>query len=174
MINGIRQGHESAFAQLFESYYRPLSIFASRFVSDLETAKEIVQDFFVHLFENCQTLVITTSLESYLYQSVRNRCLNHIQSQKVRKKHLDQYGKEMPSTEDLESLIRETELEHQIFQIISNLPPQCQKIFRLSRVKGLRNQEIAEILKISVRTVETQVSKALKILRKGLGDQLNL
>jgi RNA polymerase sigma-70 factor (ECF subfamily) len=78
IIKGIRAGRESAFEELFKDYYRPLSVFALRYVPDLELAKEIVQGFFVHLYENRKSIIISNSLESYLYQSVRNRCLNHI------------------------------------------------------------------------------------------------
>ena len=170
MIKGIRAGRESAFNQLFQDYYRPLSVFALKYVSDLESAKEIVQDLFVHLYETRQSIMITNSLESYLYQSVRNRCLNQIKQQHTRKMHLDQYHSEKDTAEDMEARIRETELEHTIFQIVSGLPAQCKRIFKMSRVKGLSNSEIAEQLKISKRTVETQISNALKILRDKLGD----
>jgi len=169
IIKGIRAGRESAFEQLFADYYRPLSIFALKYVSDLEIAKEIVQVFFVHLFESRKTIVISNSLESYLYQSVRNRCLNHIRKMKTHKHHEDQYHLEQESYETMEEKIQVIELEHAIFKIIASLPPQCQKIFKLSRVNGLSNSEIAGQLGISKRTVETQISNALKALRNKLG-----
>jgi len=170
IIRGIREGRESAFEVLFTQYYRPLSVFALKYVGDLETSKEIVQNLFVHLCETRHTLVITNSLESYLYQSVRNRCLNHIKQIRTREEHLKQYRSEQDESEDIESRIRETELEHRIFKIVEELPPQCKNIFTLSRSKGLSNGEIAEMLGISKRTVETQISNALKILRKNLGN----
>ncbi len=169
IIKGIRAGRESAFELLFKEFYRPLSVFALRYVSDLAIARDIVQNFFVHLFENRKSIIISSSLESYLYQSVRNRCLNHIKRVKTQKQHLDQYHDERKSFEDMEERIQETELEHTIFKIIESLPPQCQKVFSLSRVKGLSNSEIADQLNISKRTVETQISKALKVLRDKLG-----
>ena len=76
MIRSLRSGRESAYDKLFRDYYRPLSVFAVKYVTDLDLAREIVQNLFVHLYENRSSLVITTSLESYLYQSIRNRCLN--------------------------------------------------------------------------------------------------
>jgi RNA polymerase sigma-70 factor (family 1) len=170
IIKGIRAGRESAFEVLFKDYYRPLSVFALRYMSDLELAKEIVQGFFVHLYENRKSIIITNSLESYLYQSVRNRCLNHIRQKKTQKQHLDQFNLKQETSENLEEKIQATELEHIIFQIIASLPPQCQRIFNLSRVKGLSNSEIAVQLDISKRTVETQISNALKALRNTLGD----
>lgn len=170
IIKSIRAGRESAFEELFSEYYRPLSVFALKYVGDLENSKEIVQNLFVHLYENRQNLIVTTSLESYLYQSVRNRCLNHIKQTRIRKEHLEHYRSEHEESEDLEARIRETELEHQMFKIVDKLPPQCKNIFTMSRAKGLSNGEIAEMLGISKRTVETQISNALKTLRNNLGD----
>lgn len=165
IIQGIRLGREGTYKELFSEYYRPLSVFAMKYVEDLESAKEIVQDLFVHLFQNRESLVISSSISSYLYQAVRNRCLNQIRKNQTKRKHLDLYQAEQESSEDLEARIMETELEHQIFKIVESLPPQCRKIFTLSRVNGFSNAEIAEQLQISKRTVETQISTALKTLR---------
>lgn len=170
IIKGIRAGRESAYAILFDEYYRPLSVFATKYISDLETAKEIVQDLFVSIYENRRSVLITTSLKSYLFQSVRNRCLNHLKHLQVERKHLAQVANEQESSEDLETRIMETELEHRIYKIVSELPPKCQEIFRMSRVNGMKNKEIAKRLDISIRTVETQISNALKVLRKKLGE----
>ena len=104
MIRDLRSGRESAYDRLFRDYYRPLSVFASKYVSDLEIAREIVQNLFVHLYENRSSLIITTSLESYLYQSVRNRCLNQIKQWKTQKEHLEKYKSEQDGTEDLETV----------------------------------------------------------------------
>ena len=168
MIKGLRSGRESAYDQLFKEFYQPLSVFANSYVHDLETAKEIVQDLFVHLYEKRKTLVITTSIKSYLYQSVRNRCLNQIKHQQVQKMHHDRMKPEQNFSENLEDKIRETELEHMIFKVVDQLPPQCRRIFNMSRVSGLSNGEIAGQLDISKRTVETQISNALKVLREKL------
>lgn len=172
IIKGIRAGRESTYASLFNEFYRPLSVFATGYVNDMETAREIIQDLFVTIYENRKSLVISTSLRSYLFQAVRNRCLNHIKHLHVKRKHLDQISVEQESTEDLEARIMETELEHRIFKIVDGLPPKCQEIFRMSRVNGLSNKEIAEKFQISIRTVETQISNALKVLRKKLGEDL--
>ena len=170
MIRGLRSGRESAYDRLFKDYYRPLSVFALKYVSDLEMAREIVQNLFVYLYENRSSLVITTSIESYLFQSVRNRCLNQIKQWKTQKEHLEKYSTEQDGAEDLEATIRENELEHAIFKIVDSLPSQRQNVFIMSRVNGLSNSEIAEKLNISKRTVETHISHALKILREKLGD----
>lgn len=168
MIKGLRSGRESAYEQLFKEYYKPLTVFATGYLEDLESGKEVVQDLFVYLYEKRKNLVITTSIKSYLYRSVRNRCLNHIKHQQVRKKHQDQMKPELQESENLEDRIRETELEYMVSQIVDQLPPQCKRIYTMSRVSGLSNREIAEQLEISKRTVETQISNALKVLREKL------
>jgi RNA polymerase sigma-70 factor (ECF subfamily) len=168
MIKGLRSGRESAYEQLFKEYYKPLSVFASGYLEDLESGKETVQDLFVYLYEKRKTLVITTSIKSYLYQSVRNRCLNQIKHQQVRKMHQDRMKPDMQESENLEDKIRETELEHMVSKVVDELPPQCKRIFTMSRVSGRSNSEIAEQLEISKRTVETQISNALKVLREKL------
>jgi len=169
IIRGIKAGDEQTYSHLFETYYRVLSVFAFRYVTDLEVASEIVQDLFVHIYENRQTLMISTSLKSYLYQSVRNRCLNHLKQVKNHGRHLDELTWEVAESLDPETIYHETELESRVFQIVSDLPSRCQEIFIMSRVEGKKNSEIASKLKLSVRTVETQISRALKILRKKMG-----
>jgi RNA polymerase sigma-70 factor (family 1) len=168
MIKGLRSGRESAYEQLFKEYYKPLSVFASGYLEDLESGKEIVQDLFVSLYEKRKSLVINSSLKSYLYRSVRNRCLNHIKHQQVRKKHQEGMMPVMQESHKLEDKIRETELEYMVSKIVDQLPPRCKRIFIMSRVSGLSNREIAEQLAISKRTVETQISNALKVLREKL------
>ena len=168
MIKGLRSGRESAYEQLFKEFYQPLTVFANGYVEDLESGKEIVQDLFVHLYEKRKNLVITTSIKSYLYQSVRNRCLNHLKHRQVQKMHHDRMKTELNFSDNLEDKIRETELEHMVSKVVEQLPPQCRRIFNMSRVSGLSNGEIAEQLKISKRTVETQISNALKVLREKL------
>lgn len=172
IISGLKAGYESSYKQLFNEYYLLLSAFANKYVKDPEEAKEIVQDLFVHLFEIRNSLIITTSLKSYLYQSVRNRCLNHIKFIQLQEENLENLKAEGSPAIIQEDKIMETELEYRIFQIVSELPLQCQRIFRMSRVDGKQNREIAQILNLSIRTVETQISKALKILRNSLQDYL--
>jgi len=174
LITGLIAGNEKSYNQLFEEYYAVLSVFAKKYVNDIELAKELVQDFFVHLFEIRESLSIQTSLKSYLYQSVKNRCLNYINQNNIRNKHLENIKISSDTTTNLEEIIEETELEQQIFKIVSGLPAQCQNIFQMSRVNGMKNKEISEKLNISIRTVEKQISKALKSLRVKLKPYLNL
>jgi len=169
IISGFKSGNEKAYEQLFFDFYPQLTVFARKYVLDIEMAKEIVQAVFVRIFEKRKSISIKTSVKSYLYQSVKNECLNHIRHQKIHNEHIEQIKQQSEeSSFEWSDKMLETELEYKIFQSVEKLPKQCQKIFKMSRLEGKKNKEIAEILQISKRTVETQISKALKLLRKEL------
>jgi RNA polymerase sigma-70 factor (ECF subfamily) len=166
LINRLRKGEGLAYELLFKEYYKVLTVFANKYVNDLETAKELVQDLFVHLYEKREYLDINSSLKSYLFRSTHNRCINYINAKKIRIRHAD-YIMNNADIQDniLEQEVNKTELEHALYKAINQLPPKCRSIFKMNRFEGLSNGEIAERLKLSKRTVETQISKALKILR---------
>jgi len=84
IIEGLRSGRESAYQQLFERFYRKLVVFAMKYIGDLEVARDLVQDLFLSIYESRRSISIQTSLKSYLYSAVKNRCLNHIRHQAVR------------------------------------------------------------------------------------------
>lgn len=169
IISGLKSGFEKAYEQLFFDYYPQLTVFAKKYVQDIEMAKEIVQTIFIRIFEKRKSIIIETSIKSYLYQSVRNECLNHIRHENIHNEHIKQYRLQSENNSiEWSDKMDETELEYKIFQSVEKLPKQCQKIFKMSRIEGKKNKEIAEILQISKRTVETQISRALKVLRKEL------
>ena len=171
MVESLRAGNEKAYAKLFQEYYRPLAVYANKYLNDLDSSKELVQDLFVSLYENRKTQLISTSLKSYLYQSVRNRCMNQLKKEAVRRDYQKQAKHSGASDDSLEDQIHANELEHQIFRIISQLSPKCREVFIMSRVNGIRNKEISNKLGISIRTVETHISNVLKALRQHLGDE---
>jgi RNA polymerase sigma-70 factor (family 1) len=166
LIGRLRSGEEAAYKALFTEYYKVLTVFANKYLRDIEASKELVQDLFVHLYERRENLDINSSLKSYLFRSTHNRCINYINAQKIRVK----YAEHVNFTTDiqdnnLEHQVNTAELEHALYKAIGELPPKCRSIFKMNRFEGLSNTEIAEQLKLSKRTVETQISKALKILR---------
>jgi len=167
IIAGIRSGEETAFRMLFESYYQRLVVYSNKYLDDLEASRDLVQEFFMNLYESADTLSIHTSLKSYLYGSVRNRCLNFIKYVEVRQKHREKILRtEIENLTTTEDTMDALELEERISQIVCNLPEQCRKIYNMSRVDGKSNKEIASDLELSIRTVETQISNALKVLRE--------
>lgn len=164
------EGNINDFEALFKLYYAPLVVYACRFVADTEIAREIVQDFFVRLYEKRHTLSIDTSIKSYLYRSVYNCCINFINQRTIQDKHLRNIDMEKVDEDNLENEINRIELQQKISEVIESLPAKCRRIFTMNRLEGLRNEEIAAKLNLSKRTVETQISKALKILRQKLAN----
>ena len=164
----IRLGDVEAFSRLFRQSYEPLCLYARRFVHDLDTAENIVQDVFVRFWDNRETLAIHTSLRSYLFTAVRNCCLNQIKHGRFSfsltgEEHQPAYSSNQPDAQ-----IESDELAAAIGKAIGELPPKCREIFSLAKFDGLSYQEIAEIQNVSINTVKTQLKRALKSLSKSL------
>ena len=168
-LDQLKTGDLKAFESLFREYYKPLVVYALKYVGDAEAAKEIVQEFFVRLYEKRNTLAIDTSLKSYLYRSIYNSCINLISHREMRSRHLKNLTQQTEN-EFSENPVALIELQARIAHYVEDMPEQCRKIFKMNRFDGLRNEQIAGELGISKRTVETQISKALKILRRKLSD----
>lgn len=164
LIRLLKAGNEKAFKAIFHRYYRPLTLFALKYVGDVEEAKEITQEFFIRIWSRRTALEIT-SLKAYLYRGVKNACLNHLESGKVLQRRMQDFDKPLYTTADALQKMLLAEQEEEIIRAIDRLPPRCREIFLLSRTEQLPNKAIADRLNISVRTVETQVSIALRRLR---------
>jgi len=162
-----------SFEVLFRQYYQMLCSYAFRFVNDTDTAEEIVQDLFYKLWEKRTELQINTSVKSYLYSAVHNRCLKFIEHRKVENKYKNYYlthESEIDSEPQNASGINE--LQGIIDLTIDSLPDRCGRIFRLNRFEGLKYHEIADLLNVSVRTIEVRIGKALHLLRYHLREYL--
>lgn len=176
-INNLQAGDYKEFEKLFNEWYVPLCNYAFSMLRDMEEARDMVQKTFYKLWDKRSELEIHTSIKSYLYRMVHNDCMNRIKQHKVREEHNAVYAYENSSSENsnyVDSYIINNELQKQIEQAINDLPPRCAEVFRLSRIKQLSYAEIAEELNISSNTVETQIVKALKVLREKLKDYLPL
>ncbi len=173
ILTKLKSGDERFYKSLFQTYYTPLTYFANKYVKNIEVAKELVQELFVKLFEKRYALAIDTSFKSYLYKSIYNSCINYLNQISIRENH---HHKIKDQKNDLiefsEDEIYRIELEQRIYNEIEKLPAQCKRIFKMNRFEGLSNGDIAEQLNLSKRTVETQISKALKILRKKLSNHI--
>ncbi|MGV8094038.1 MAG: RNA polymerase sigma-70 factor [Mangrovibacterium sp.] len=175
LIVRLKSGDQTAFELLFHFYYPGLVMYASQFTADLTDAEEIVQNFFVRFWEKHQQLVPCDSLKNYFFSSVKNGSLDFLKHQKIEK----QYVREMIelSSHHLAyepDLYVSSELQEKLKRGIDLLPEKCREIFMMSRFRGLKNEEIATELNISKRTVETQISRALKVLRVELKDYIGL
>lgn len=166
---------KAAFEELFKSYFTPLCSFAQKYVNDVDEAKDIVHNVFINLWNKREEIDMETSLKSYLFQGVYNRSLNFIRDHKKLVQfdtpqsvaELNQY---VESKDHLES----NEAESRINNALDDLPEKCREIFLMNRFDGLKYREIAEKLNISIKTVETQMSRALKTLRERLSDMIIL
>lgn len=166
-------GSEMVFRELFNRYYTPLVTFASRILSasddPYELATDVVQNFFVSLYEH-PVAEVSSSVRTLLFSSVKNACLNVIKHQKVVRKYEEEaalsFSGEAADSDSAESLIEQSEADAKVASALAKLPEQCRKIFIMSRFDGATNQQIADMLDISKRTVETQISNALRTLRK--------
>jgi len=174
LIAGLRSNDKIIFDYIFNYYYSGLCAYSLKYISDKETVEDIVQDFFVSLWVKRNHLNINTSLKSYLFVSVKNRCLDYLKHHKVREKFnlLSLNESEESGDSGNYNMYIELELRVALDTALEKLPPRCREIFELSRFRGFKNQEIAEKLNISRRTVELQISLALKTLRVELKDFL--
>lgn len=171
LISRLRSGDQTAFELIFRFYYPGLVVFASQITLDKDEATEIVQDFFVRLWENRSSIKESKSLKAYFFVSVKNRSLNFLKKSEVYANTIEQL-KNLTDTSPLfdPDIFVESELQQKIKDAIDKLPARCGEIFVMSRFQGLSNDEIAAKLDISKRTVETQISNALKHLRVELKD----
>lgn len=173
LLEAIREGDETAFEMIFKEYYQALCRYANSFLNDREEAEEVVQGSFITVWEKRSSLHITTSLKAYLYQAIRNRCLNVIKHEKVKQQHAQHQLVMMPNHDEATTdTVLSNELEKKIYLAMQALPEQCRLVFKLSRFEELKYQEIADQLNISVKTVENQIGKALKIMREQLREYL--
>lgn len=173
ILQQIRLGDEMAFEKLFHLFYERLARYAWSILEDQDTAEEIVQDVFVKLWENRTTIEIQLAIRPYLFKSVHNRCLNLIRHLKVRKDHQESVLLQQDDNHSsVHAQVEVKELKVRIEQAMEKLPPECRKVFRLSRFDELSYKEIAQCLDISVKTVENQMGKALRIMRVELADYL--
>ncbi|MDO8998433.1 MAG: RNA polymerase sigma-70 factor [Bacteroidota bacterium] len=159
----------SEYEELFKSNHKKLCNTAYRITHDKDSAKDIVQNVFLKLWDKRNEINIGTSIEGYLYKSTSNASINYLETNK---RHLS-YVKEIKFTasaseETASKNITLKELESLIEQSLLTLPPKCRAIFILNRYDGMRYKQIAEHLDISVNTVENQMVKALSIMREEL------
>jgi RNA polymerase sigma-70 factor (ECF subfamily) len=169
IIGRIRKGDIGQFESLFRSSYVILVRYAMTIIKDHDTAEEIVQDLFVKIWQEKDKINIESSLNGYLFRSVHNRCLHYIEHKKVVERHASEMlTREEEKPENPSDILQYKELQARIAAIIERLPARCGQIFCMNRFEGLKYNEIAEKLSVSVKTVEANMGKALKEFRKEL------
>lgn len=173
VIERIRSGDESAFEQTFRAYAKPLHAYGYSLLGNTHMAEEMIQQLFLKIWEQRATLEIHTSLKAYLYRSIHNDCMNHLRHLKVRKRYAESLGQEVSHSQDRASgRLEVKEIQGRLRAGLGKLPEACRTVFQLSRFEHLSYKEIASQLGISVKTVENQMGKALRVLRVELQDYL--
>ena len=173
---------ERLFRNLFEKYFLPLKVHAKHFTGNEDISEDFVQDIFTQLWEIRYSFDFHGSVKSYLYQTVQNKCLNYLKHLKVEEKYrnfneLKIREAELFTNDFIENQVGsifEKELNESIQKAVTGLPDRCKETFRLSREKGLTNNEIAIELGISTKAVERNMTRALSRLREYLRDYLTI
>ena len=160
---------------LFRSHFSGMCFFAQKYVKDFETAKEIAQDAFISLWEKRETIDMNRPVKSYLTTVIHNKCTNYLRDNRKFDPYILNIENllEVPEYDGADILIEE-ELRLKIDLSIAELPEKCREIFVLNRYENLKYQEIADKLQISIKTVETQMSKALQHMRIRLAEYISV
>jgi RNA polymerase sigma-70 factor, ECF subfamily len=174
LVLRLKEGDGNSFKILFELVYPQLCAYANKFVNDRDEAEEITQEVFFKLWENRHTLDEDDSVKGFLFTSVKNRCLHFLEHQKVRHKYAEvlQYVYSNLQQDSAHEILVGNELDRDFVKALEILPAECRRIFELNRMQGLKYSEIASHLKISQKTVETQMSRALHKLKLQLKDYI--
>ena len=163
----------SKLEELFKMHYASLCNVSVNIVQDRAAAEDVVQDVFLKIWNKRNDLVINTSLKGYLFRSTINTSLNYIELNKRKVPIQKEISEDVQSAgSKVEDQLVAIELQEKLSQSINLLPPKCKQVFMLSRFEGMKYNEIADYMGISVKTVENQMSKALKRLRHYLHNYL--
>ena len=169
-----------AYRRLFYKYHGRLVLYANRFLNDMELSRDVVQEVFFQLWKRPDLLISDYSIKSYLFKAVKNGAINNLRHLKivyaaggapVYDPNNTDYNT-FSEDDDPLSVLVEMELLEKVEDIIENLPEKCRQVFKLSRQEQLKNKEIAEKMGVSVKMVEKQMTKALKVFRKELAEYL--
>lgn len=177
-IRRIQSGDKEAFAELYRAYFFNLCDFAYRYIKMPSVCEELVQDLFLNIWMKREQWQPGGTIRSYLYKSIKNRALDYLKHRKVEREYLawremeQEWETQNSKQHSLSLHHEERELAEAIENAINQLPDRRREIFTLSREDGLTYREIADVLDISVKTVETQMGRSLKTLRKLLSEYL--
>lgn len=164
IVQSMIDGNRGAFKYFFDTYYTDLCNFVYIYVRDKFIAEEIVQNIFIYLWENKDKLEFKKSVKSYLFTAGKNRSLNHIRSARLTTS-VEVLEEKIIDTKETDQYIELEELRNCIQHAIDSLPTKCKEIYQLSREQKMTNSEIASELGISIKTVENQMTIALRKIR---------
>ncbi|MEQ9286225.1 MAG: RNA polymerase sigma-70 factor [Cyclobacteriaceae bacterium] len=165
LVRKIKHGNLGAFRILYDTYYTNILNFSHTYTGSIEDAEEVTQDTFLKLWKHRDGLDEEMSVNGYIFRIAKNLTLNKIRKKVMEPRYFDEIEDESVFSNQTEEDIMLDEMQQLLMKAIEALPPKRQQIFRLSRLSGLPNKEIAKRLNISENTVEGQMRKSIKYLR---------
>ncbi len=166
LIAGIKKSDYASYNQLFVRYYSRLCAFVFGITHNYNSSEDVVQELFIRIWTNRHKLEMNESISGYLYRASKNAALNHLRSEKTRKKSVENFPVQEWQTD--ESLIEQVEFSAFLQQCIEQLPERSRDVFMKSRFEGLKQKEISDQLGISVKTIKNQIWKSLQYLKSCL------
>ena len=171
-VQKVREGDGKAFEQLFRLYCQPLIHFISRYVQDVPTAENLVQEVFLAVWANRSRLDPAKNVKTYLYTAAKNQALKHLRHNDVEDRGAEAVGSTLPRQDTPEDELRQKEISTAVARAVAALPEKTRIAFSMNRYDHLTYAEIAEIQGVSIKTVETQMGRALEFLRGRLAGLL--
>jgi RNA polymerase sigma-70 factor (ECF subfamily) len=172
LLDRLRTGDTSAFDAIFREHHGRLVGLADSMLHDRAAAEEISQDVMLELWRRRESLRLEATLKAYLFRATRNRALNHVRHQRIVRRAEPFAAAGIAPVSPADREIVQSEIDAALREAVDALPDRCREVFELSRVHGLSYAEIAHALKISIKTVEAQMGKALRTLRERLAPWL--
>jgi len=174
VIRKIKEGDLKVFENVFRNYYTPLCFYAMSITGRMDTAEDIVQELFYVIWKDRENLSVYKSLKGYLYGAVRNRALQHEEHRQVQQKHREAVQRKGEISEPApDEELEYKELNKIINDTLDKMPERRRRIFRLNRLEKKKYTEIATLLAISIKTVEAEMTKALRSLRLEIENYTN-
>lgn len=178
LVSSIKNGDAQSLELIFRRLYPRLCAYAQKFLQNINDAEEVVQEIFYAVWKNRERLDEQQSFKAYLFTAVRNRCLNLLATRRSQSRQAELlwflYTQDTGTAPNAYHTLLAQDLERDLNAALEHLPKECKKVFELSRFEGLKYQEIAQRLNISIKTVETQMSRALSRLRLELREHITL
>jgi RNA polymerase sigma-70 factor, ECF subfamily len=172
LLERLRRGDERAFDTIFRAWYAPLVRYVESMLRVRADAEEIAQEVLLELWRRRERLAEQGSVQAYLFQSARNRALNHVRHERVEQRAAPYLSRSEGAPARADQEVVEDEIADAIVAAVASLPPRCREVFELSRVHGLKQTEIATALGVTVKAVEAQMARALKTMREQLAPWL--
>lgn len=164
LIEKLKKENKQAFDYIFHKYFQPLCLFANKYINDINSTEDVVQEVFVSFWEKRNAFNNYTAIKTYLYTAVRNKCLNILKHQQVIEKHQQELVYQLESDMFFVNHVVEEEVYKQLISEINKLSKSCKDVTLLA-LQGLKNQDIADELNISVNTVKTHKKIAFSKIR---------